>query len=53
MSRVSSIPKKRAGDEERDEDEDEQSWLHPKKKGWEGDEDDQSWLHPALWGGGM
>lgn len=51
MGRVSSIPKKRAGGEERDEDE--QSWLHPKKKGWEGDDDDQSWLHPALWGGGM
>lgn len=32
MSRVRAIPKKRAGDE----DEDEQSWLHPPKKAQEG-----------------
>lgn len=49
MSRVSTIPKRRAGDD----DEVDQSWLHPPKNGWEGDKDDQSWPHPALWGGGM
>lgn len=45
MTRVSSIPN-RAG--EWDEDEEDQSWLHPKKKAGEGKGMRMNQLHPAL-----